>query len=511
MRRFERLLVVLLGLALCAMIPGRVMAQPATAAPGAPASAVVDEARSRMEAAQRLFAEQKFAEATDTFVAAYEKHKFTAFLFNAAVAAERAERRDQAATLYRRFLDAEPGAPDKADIEATIERLKKEQASPSVEPDPAPKADIKSLVLIESEPSGAPVTIFERLTPGVPAFDLKDSVHAGYRKVMSGEKTPTDLSLKGGTYFVQVEGFADYNTTGSAFTLEPGRVYVYRASLSQGAFVGRVEISVPVSHAKIFLDDPPPHKNAPRAIGPASIELSPGPHTFWIEATGFTPLEKQVEVVQGKTVPLDAKLERVTYGYLLIRGNADEVEVEVDGEDAGIYKKKGDPLRLRLPAGEHLVEIDADGRKAYEDFLVVPRGQELRIDATLEESPGKGGAAIVALLAAGALAGGVVLNVHGSSLPDSDPDRDTFSNVSIGTFVGSGVLTGLAVFLFAFDPTDDSSAKILPVREFTGPALEEDAGPEPASVGIRIGPPPACEPTVAPATFGGLLSVGGAF
>ena len=64
---------------------------PPTEAPGSKSAQPdqVDDARTRMERGQRLFADGKFTEATDEFASAYEKHKFTAFLFNAAVAAER--------------------------------------------------------------------------------------------------------------------------------------------------------------------------------------------------------------------------------------------------------------------------------------------------------------------------------------------------------------------------------------------------------------------------------------
>jgi hypothetical protein len=250
-------------------------------------------------------------------------------------------------------------------------------------------------------------------------------------------------------------------------TFEPGRAYVYRAGLSQGDFVGRVEISMPVGTGQVWVDDPPPHKNAPRAVGPSSIELSPGKHTFYVEAVGFEPFEQTVVVVQGKTVPLEAKLQRVSYGYLLIKGNAPEVEVEVNGTDAGLYRKKTGPLRVRVPAGEHFVEIDADDKKAYESLVVVPPGQEVPIDAKLEEAPGRGGAIVVTVLSVGAIAGGIVINRYAAGLAESDEAKEPLHYLSIGTLVGGGVLAGLSVFLFAYDPTDDSTAKVFEPREFT--------------------------------------------
>lgn len=444
---------------------------PAPAPAPAPASqghAEFEDARARMDRGQRLFAEKQYAEAVEEFVGGFERHKFTAFLFNAAVAAERGGKRDRAVELYERFLSLEPSAPDKDAITKTVERLKQEQASQVDEPSgETQKAETRSLLLVESEPLGAPVTVYERFDPKAAPLDPKRPEQIGYHKVATGLRTPANLSLGIGTYFILVEGFDDYNPTGSLLTFEPGRAYVYRAGLSQGDFVGRVEISMPIGSGQVWVDDPPPHKNAPRAVGPSSLELAPGRHTFYVEATGFEPWEETVVVVQGKTLPIEAKLQRVDYGYLLIKGNAPAIEVEVDGLDAGLYRKKTGPLRVRVPAGEHFVEIDADDKKAYESLVVVPAGQEIPIDAKLEEAPGRGGAIVVTVLSVAAIAGGIVLNRYAAGLDETDEAKEPLHYLSIGTLIGGGVLAGLSVFLFVYDPTEDSTAKVFEAREFT--------------------------------------------
>lgn len=459
-------------------------AEGAPAAP--PAAGQIDDARSRMEKGQRLFADGKFVEAADEFTSAYDKHRFSAFLFNAAVAAERGALRERAIDLYDRFLEAEPTAPDWVEIDKTIARLKQEQASPPAAPTAtSQKAEIKALIFVESEPAGAPVSIYEKVDAKAGLLDPKNPNNPGYRRVISGLTAPTNLSLNFGTYFLVVEGFRDYNPTGSQFSFEPGRVYVYRAGLSQGDFVGRVEISLPVAGAKIYVDDPPPHKHAPRAVGPNSIELAPGKHTIHVVAPGFELFEKEIDIVQGKIVKLDAQLERVKYGYLLVSGNADTIEVEIDGEPIGEYqRRRREALRIRVPHGEHEIEVDGDGRKSWSTILTVPRGQEIAIDATLEEAPGKGGAVVTAIFAAGFLAGGIVLNRFVDGLDDSDGLKEPLNAVSIGCFAGAGAFTGLAIFLFVWDPDEDSSAKILPAREFTGETAKPSADPR---TGARLG------------------------
>ncbi len=482
-------LVVLTSAASAPPPPAAAEAPPAAAQ----STADFEDARARMERAQRLFAERKFDEAVVEFSTAFERHKFTAFLFNAAVAAERGGKREQAVELYDKFLRLEPGAPDKVEVEKTIERLKKERAAQEAEPSgETQRADTRSLVLVESDPPGAPVTIYERIDPRAKALDPKSPDQVGYRKVMTGLVTPASLSLSLGTYFVLVHGFADYNPTGSSFTFEAGRAYVYRAGLSQGDFVGRVEIAMPIGTGKVWIDDPPPHKNAPRAVGPSSIELSPGEHTVYVEAVGFEPWSKTVTVEQGKTLSVEANLERVRYGYILVKGDAPVVEVEVDGLPAGVYKRRGVPLRVRVPAGEHRVEIDAEEMKTYEELLVVPPGQEITIDARFQEAPGRGGAILVTVLSVGALAGGIVMNRYADGLPDEDEvgdpnkEKEGFHYASIASLTAAGALAGLSVFLFIYDPSDDSTARIGGPREFTGelPA-DQQLGKRPKDALVR--------------------------
>jgi hypothetical protein len=277
---------------------------------------------------------------------------------------------------------------------------------------------------------------------------------------------------------------------------------------------------MPIGSGQVWVDDPPPHKNAPRAVGPSSIELSPGKHTFYVEATGFEPWEKTLVVQQGKTVPLEANLKRVTYGYLLIRGNAPLVEVEVNGMDAGFYKKKTGPLRVRVPAGEHFVEIDAEDRKAYESLVVVPPGQEVTIDSKLEDAPGRGGAIVVTVFSVGAFAGGIVLNRYAAGLEEGDDLKDPLHYVSIGTLVGGGVLAALSVFLFVWDPTDDSTAKVAPPREFTEELPKEKELPKPreaslarppVDVGLLWDSPPVAPGAVQPVPRPAGLTILGTF
>jgi hypothetical protein len=116
---------------------------------------------------------------------------------------------------------------------------------------------------------------------------------------------------------------------------------------------------------------------------------------------------------------------------------------------------------------------------------------------------------VVTILSAGFLAGGIILNRYESSLPDSDNFKDIGRGLWIGSFAAAGAFAGLSVFLFLYDPTDDSTAKISPPREFTGelppeqelPKKPEERGSLPFDVGLLFDgaalPPAALGPAAA--------------
>ncbi|HEV3031547.1 MAG TPA: tetratricopeptide repeat protein, partial [Polyangia bacterium] len=96
-------------------------------------------AKESFEAAQTAFVREEYEEAADKFLNAFEHKPFPAFLFNAAVAFEKAKRLDQAKEYFERYLAIDPGANDAAQVKARIDALTK-VLSPPVAPPPPPSA-----------------------------------------------------------------------------------------------------------------------------------------------------------------------------------------------------------------------------------------------------------------------------------------------------------------------------------------------------------------------------------
>lgn len=456
-------------------------------AEGQPAKTSVEEARSRMDKGQALFGQGKYAEAATEFEAAHAAQPYSAFLYNAALAAEKGGDPKRAALHYTEFLSAEPNAPDQAEIRANINKLQQlvaaqaaaaaaadggadqDGGAPAAPPvpvvTPATNLQMRSLVLVESDPPGAPFSIYQQTTPGAPAFKATGE-NPGWKAIATNVKTPKDLSLNIGKYHVVIDAFKDYHRSETDIDLDPGHVYNFKANLSQGAFLGFLKVSSKVEGAKIFLDDPPPHKKAPWGRTPGGGLLEDGEHTIWIEAPGYESITKKVSIAHGETVDVPADLQRVSYGYLKLDGNAEEVFVSIDGAESGTFKPGNPPLRLKLPAGTHTLVMDASGKKKYKGEISVPKGQEMGVHAAFIDTYPKSRAIVTGILGVGAGVGGYIFLNQSDSLPEGDDKKGLYKGFAYGGFIGGGVLVAASVFLFIYDPTPDSLVKTDKANEF---------------------------------------------
>jgi tetratricopeptide (TPR) repeat protein len=466
----------------------------------------VDRARKLMEDGQSLFKQGLYNDAMLKFEEAYKTHAFSAFLYNAAFAAEKAGDLERSIARYNEYLASDPDSPYADQVKAKIEKLKEEMSQVPEPSDggggaggdggaggggggdgkPAPKApipadeetiaQIRSLVLVESEPAGAPLTIFERIVPTAAPFNLGGN-NPGWREIISHSQTPKDLSLAVGYYHVVIEKFQDYNPSETDINLAPGHVYTFKANLSQGEFLGALLLKTNVEKAKVFVDDPPPHKSAPLFRGTDTRDLNKGEHTLWIEAPGYSPVKQVFTIEQGKTTELSLDLERVDYGYLVLDGNAGHIEIEIDEKPYAAYRSGSDPTKIKLPSGKHKLMLDADGRKVFEGEIEVPKGQELPVHATLSDAYPRSKAIVLGVMAVGAGVGGVLLHLaHEDKLggPYEDDTKQVFNVTRFVAWGASGLFLGLTIFYAVYDPNPDSLLKYDPNREFT----DDEDGPK---------------------------------
>ena len=550
-----RLRPLVLACATALAIPLLLLA-PERDAQGVPCAASVEEARRHMDRGLEFYDKGQYRPAASEFDAAYQAQPFSASLCNAAMAYERALDFQSAIARYRSFLAAEPNPPDLLRIKTVLAWLEAQWAAqlrarandagapddpdaatpaplfdlpdggasaasdagaPTSPPPPPSVVEIRSQVVVESDPPGAPLTVYVRRSGASPF--VSGAPNAGWEKVVEKEKTPYDVSLAAGQYHLVLDAFRDLKRSETDLVLKPGRVYNFKANLSQGAFLGFLRVTSPVEGARIHVDDPPPFARGTWGRAPHGDLLDPGDHTVWIEASGYETFTRKIKVERGLTVEVEAPLERVSYGFLLVDANADAVNVKVDNVVYAAYSALGDPLKIRLPAGPHSVELEASGRKTFTGGVVVPRGQEVALHGRLAFTPPRSNAILSGTLAVGAAVGAAVLFRQPSyelrkgldfpGLPRVAP-TGTQPWFRVGGFVSLGV-SGLLVLATGYslinDPNPPSNAQIERPRDLDAPPSSRPSlVPVMKPTGLRLDgvTPEVC-------TQGGGLEIRGSF
>jgi hypothetical protein len=471
-------------------------------ASGKTAGQQIESIRRRMETGLALFVGGKPQEAAAEFEAGYAEHPYSAFLFNAGVCFQKLGERDKALERYKEYLRVDPTAPDIQTVQQRIAALEAEKAAalaaaaaapvgdggapPPPPPPPPPSENIpasdqslRSLVIVETEPPGAPLRVFIANDDQAPAFKLGAENPAW--KPVSSASSPTSLSLAVGRYHIVVDKFADFNVSETDIKVSPGHVHHFKANLSQGVFMSFLRVAANVRGAHVWLDDP---KRARPEWGTTPYgELVPaGTHQVLIEIPGFLPMSTQVTLEHGEQKELEVRLARVDFGVVRVQADAASAKVKVDGILRGIWMSGEAPLDVQLKAGRHRLVIDSDGRKSFEGEVDVPKGQILPVSAKLIPKYPRGGAWTQAVLGGVLIGTGIFFGVESNKLYDQlEADRaagvldDSDSRATRGRiyaiaadvgFVAGGVLAGLATYNFIKDPLPESSIETKRAEEF---------------------------------------------
>jgi hypothetical protein len=459
--------------------------------------------RRRMETGLALFVGGKYIEAAAEFDGGYAEQPYSAFLFNAGVCYQKLGDKDKALDRYHEYLRIDPNAPDIETVQkriAAIEAEKAVAAAPvAAAPDagaskapppplappaeaPATEDEMRSLVVIETDPPGAPVRVFGADSDATPAFTV-GAANPGWKQVASAV-SPTSLSLAVGRYHIVIDKFRDFNVSETDMKVFAGHVHHFKANLSQGVFMSFLRVSANVHGAHVWLDDP--KKERPEWGATPYGELVPSEeHQVHVEIAGFQPIDTTVKLEHGEQKELVIRLARVDYGILRIDGDAADAKVQIDNEPRGIWKSGEAPLDVQAPAGKHRLVIEGTGHKTFDGMVDVPKGQVLPVHAKMVPRYPRGGAITQAAIGGVLIGAGIFFGVESNKLYDQvKADRDagrldssdgriTRGRIySIGAdvgFVGGGVLAALATYNFIRDPLPPSSVKYDKLLEFDDP------------------------------------------
>jgi hypothetical protein len=508
----RRSVLLLLLLALLAIVSTSALAQTKDNS-----SKRLEAIRSEMEKGQGLYVAGNYVGAAEVFEAGYATYPYSAFLFNAGVCYQKQNDVDRALAKFKEYVKVDPNAPDVDKVNQRIATLETAKATAlaaaaaaaaaatpavtdgGVEADagvvaPPPKPTfvlpssddqnaMKSLVVIETEPDGAPLRIYQRVDANAARFVLGAAANAGWKEVVA-TRAPANLTLDVGHYHVVVEKFRDFNASEADMAVSPGHVHQLKANLSQGQFMAFLRVSSNVIGAHVWIDDK--KKDHPEWGETPHGELVPGgKHVVLVEAPGFEPLLSNVELEHGEQKELEVRMSRVNYGVLRIDSSAPSVKVKIDEQPKGSWRSGEEPLDARADSGPHKLVIESDGRKTFEGTIVVPRGQILPLRVKMIPKYPRGPAWTQAIIGAAFLGAAIYVGSESNRLYDQlKKDRESgalessdsratrgkwFAVGADAGFVVAGVLGGLATYNFIKDPLPESSVKPGKLLEFDDP------------------------------------------
>ncbi len=432
----------LLRVAASLLVGGTVFAATATRTASAQEQAAPDpalqEAKAAFEEAQTLYTKEQFEDAAGKFMVAFDKKPFSSFLFNAAVAYEKALQYQKAVEAFQRYLELDPQARDAAEVKARIESLKSVLAAPSEGGKTAPEkaaAEVlpaiatKGLVIIESKPQGASIYL----------DDKSKGVFATTPWQGSLEPKPTKV-------LIEAKGFKPEEREISPRTDKILELYL---SLSEQHFLGWIEVISNVPGADVFID-----RQDIGAIGrtPYTGHLKPGKHKLWVHKAGYEVATKDIDVEPGTATTHTLNLDLVSYGILRAGSKATEGgKLFVDGAQVCVL-----PCEQQLKPGDHVLKVQKEGMENYDGRITVNRADTTFMDLNYSPKPSRAKAWTEAVFSAALFGGGIFLGVKGNQVKDEinkdikDTSKlvnsgDTRKNTGKYYYIGADVCLGLGL------------------------------------------------------------------
>lgn len=178
--------------------------------------------------------------------------------------------------------------------------------------------------------------------------------------------------------------------------------------------MGEVTVTSSLSGAVVSVD------GERKGTAPQTMALEAGAHTIQVEKRGFRVFKREVQVVPGRTVELEARLEKVPPS-LVVRADVDGAQVFLDRKFLGET-----PVTVRdVERGRHRLNVSVDGYEMHTEEIDIADGRnevvvsfkEVRLDESVAVKHKHG---------LGSCEGRLVATTEGLRY-ETDHDKDGFS------------------------------------------------------------------------------------
>jgi tetratricopeptide (TPR) repeat protein len=426
---------VVLGIALLSgLVAARAVAQEQAPDPA------LQEAKAAFEEAQVMYTKEQYAEAGDKFLSAYDKKPFSSFLYNAAVAYEKARQMPKAIETFERYIHVDPQARDAVEVKGRIDSLRASLApapaaagkEPQEKQAVLPALSTKGLVIIESKPAGANVFLNE-VAAGVFATTP-----------WQGSLEPKPVRL-----IFEAKGFKRETRE---INPRPDKITELYIAMSEEHFLGWIEVVSNVPGADVFID-----RLEIGAIGhtPYTGHLKPGKHMLWVQRPGYQTAQKEITVEPGTATSHALNLELIGYGTLKANKSTEGGKLIVDGAPACNL-----PCEQQLKPGDHSIVIRKEDMEDYVGKLTVNRADLTSMDVNYSPKPSRVRAWSYSVLSAALFGGGIFLGLQGNKVKDEikadandlsklNSNHDSRTTTGKYYYIGADACLGLGVITTA--------------------------------------------------------------
>jgi hypothetical protein len=475
-------LFVALALVLCGL-PAVSQASPWTASPllqpggGAEASEAEDfeEAdldpetlalKEMYDEAHIAFLAGRFLDAAAKFDQGYAQSGVVAFLFNSAVAWERAGKLQQASERYAEYLVKDPSAADHGEIQERLGAIKEaistNQTSANVS-----QIKTKAITVIETKPGKAEIRLDD---PNGPIFAI----------------SPFRGTLPSGSHVVYVRA-KGYKPEFKEVPNVEGEFRALYFALSEEYFLGHLELKSNIAGADVYLEQITDDKGAAvehegdpeAAVGttPFSNQIPPGRWEVRVKKLGYKDYRTEVDVPQGKVLTQTVHLELLPFAFIDLKAETPESigAVAYLGENAK-EELCTLPCQAQLDPGEHVIVIKKDKKKTLQFEVAVGKSDLVTVKVKMEPYTPRYPAIVTGVLMAGAGGAGIYFGLKAKGIrEDLEDDLAAFEQleaddprarqgrvnaiVADGLFAATAVLGALTIFYLLREKGDPSQGE----------------------------------------------------